>query len=61
VVPETVAPFAGLVMDTVGGVVSALFTVTAADAFAALPAESSKTAVIACEPFETDAVFQVQE
>src|SRR5262245_37554199 len=49
--PDTVAPFAGAVIDTVGGVVSALLTVTlTAVAVAVLPAASRATAVSECTP-----------
>src|SRR5207237_122816 len=54
--PETVAPAAGAVIDTVGGVVSATVTLTAA-AVAVLPAASRATAVRVCSPVEAVAVF----
>src|ERR1051326_8562407 len=53
VAPETVAPPAGAVIDTVGAVVSPVLdtvTVTAADVFV-LPAASRATAVNVCVPF----------
>src|SRR6267378_4924082 len=58
VVPLTVAPVAGAVMLTVGGVVSfETVTVTAA-AVAVLPAASRATAVSVCEPLLAVVVFQ---
>jgi hypothetical protein len=65
VVPETVAPEAGDVMLTVGGVVSGggafdTFTVTAADVVW-LPAASRALAVRECEPLATVVVFQETE
>jgi hypothetical protein len=56
VVPETVAPFAGLVIKIVGGVVSALFIVTVMDELAVLPAVSLAVAVTVCEPLATPVV-----
>src|SRR5439155_27373878 len=58
--PETVAPLAGAVMLTVGGVVSALatVTVTAADVVA-LPAASRARAVSVCDPLLVVVVFQL--
>src|SRR5258708_5028019 len=68
VVPETVAPEAGAVMLTEGGVVSggggggALFTVTVtAETGLTLPAASRATAVRVCEPLLAEAVFQDTE
>jgi hypothetical protein len=61
-VPETVAPFAGAVNDTVGAVVSVLLTVTVTvDEVVEFPAASRATAVRACEPFERPAVFHDTE
>ena len=65
IVPETVAPEAGDVMLTVGGVVSAggafdTVTVTAVDVLW-FPAASRARAVRECEPLETVVVFQETE
>ena len=65
VVPETVAPEAGDVMLTVGGVVSGggafdTVTVTAVDVLW-LPAASRARAVRECEPLATVVVFQETE
>jgi hypothetical protein len=65
VVPETVAPEAGEVMLTDGGVVSGggafdTVTVTAADILV-LPAPSRALAVSECEPLATVVVFQEAE
>ena len=59
VVPETIAPFVGAVIDVVGAVVS-LFTVTftAADALL-LPAASYAIVVNACAAFVDAVVFQL--
>jgi len=58
-VPLTVALFAGEVIETVGGVVSALFTVTFTLALVAVfPAASFASAVSVWLAFETDVVFQ---
>jgi hypothetical protein len=59
IVPETVAPEAGEVSDTVGGVVSGvLFTVMDTAALAVLfPAVSVATAVRLCWPFANVVVF----
>ena len=59
IVAETVEPFAGLVMETVGGVVSGvrLYTVTVtAEEVVLLPAASRAMAVSVCEPFEAAVV-----
>src|SRR5207253_1723480 len=59
--PATVAPAAGAVIDTVGGVVSGteLVTVTlTAAAVAVLPAASRATAVTLCVPLLAVVVFQ---
>jgi hypothetical protein len=61
-VPETVAPLAGLITLTVGGVVSAggaleTVTVTVAEV-AVLPAASHAWAVSVCVPFATAVLFQ---
>src|SRR5439155_11711474 len=59
--PDTVAPVAGAVIDTAGGVVSGtgLFTVTLTAAeVAALPAASRATAVTLCAPLLVVVVFQ---
>src|SRR6266705_317473 len=60
IVPDTVAPFAGAVIDTVGGVVS-LNTVTATLAEARLPAASRAVAASVCEPFATLVVSRATE
>jgi len=64
-VAETVAPEAGEVMLTVGGVVSAggpFDTVTdTADEVRRLPAASRATAVRECDPLLALAVFQATE
>jgi hypothetical protein len=65
IVPDTVAPFAGEVIDTVGGVVSAggaleTVTVTAAEVLV-LPAVSRAMAVTVCEPLLTPVVFHETE
>ena len=58
-VPPTVAPPAGAVIDTVGGVVSGLFTVTVTVVdVVVLPAASRATAVSVCVPLATVVVFQ---
>src|SRR5439155_5160668 len=61
VVPETVAPLGGAVIDTVGGVVSGApletVTVTGSEVFL-FPAASRATAVSVCEPFEVFVVSQ---
>src|SRR5882762_1180694 len=57
-VPETVAPFAGAVMLTVGGVVSLNTVTVTAAAVAVLPAASRATAVSVCEPLFAVVVFQ---
>ena len=60
IVPETVEPFAGLVMETVGGVVSGvlLFTVTVTGLeVVRFPAASRAMAVRVCEPFDAEVVF----
>src|SRR5207245_2371462 len=62
IVPETVEPFAGLVMETVGGVVSGgvLLTVTVTgEEVVRLPAASRATAVSVCVPLEALVVFQL--
>ena len=63
--PETVEPFEGLVIATVGGDVTGgvvvLFTVTVTLALAVLPVESVTTALTVCEPFVAVVVFQVVE
>src|SRR5437867_12635371 len=55
IVADTVEPLAGLVIETVGGVVSGVVlltvTVTAVEVFW-FPAASRATAVSVCEPFE---------
>jgi hypothetical protein len=60
VVPDSVAPFAGAEIETVGGVVSAgvLLTVTVTAALVAeFPAASLATARSVCEPLLTVVVF----
>ena len=60
--PETVAPDAGAVMLTAGGVVSAFDTVTVtAEEVVRLPAASRAAAVRVCEPLPTVVVFQETE
>src|SRR5260221_10449981 len=59
VVPDTVAPFAGELMLTLGAVVSVFDTVTVtADDVFRLPAASRAIAVSVCDPFPTVVVFQ---
>ena len=61
-VPETVASFAGAVMETVGGVVSALFTVTVTTALVVeFPAASLAMARSVCDPLLAVVVFQEAE
>jgi hypothetical protein len=65
IVPETAAPSAGELTDTVGGVVSALVpfetvTVTVADV-ATLPAASKARAAIVCVPLLTAVVSKGTE
>src|SRR3989441_8483447 len=61
IVPETVAPADGAVMETDGGVVSfATVTLTAA-AVAVFPAASRATAVKLCAPFAAKVVFHETE
>jgi hypothetical protein len=58
-VPDTVAPFAGAVIDTTGGA-TALLTVTVLPALVVLiPAVSFAMAFKVCEPLELFAVFQL--
>jgi len=61
IVAETVEPLVGLIIETVGGVVSGVVlltvTVTAAEVVW-FPAASRATAVSVCEPFEAVVVFQ---
>jgi hypothetical protein len=60
-VPERLAPFAGAVIETVGGVASGapLFTVTVTLALVVeFPAASFAMAVNVCAPFEVVVVFQ---
>src|SRR5204862_27971 len=60
--PETVAPDAGAVMLTAGGVVSAFDTVTVTgEEVVRLPAASRAVAVRVCEPLPTVVVFQETE
>ena len=68
IVPEAVEPFAGLVMETVGGVVSAgggagaLLTVTVTGAeVVRFPAASRAMAVSVCEAFDAVVVFHDTE
>ena len=59
VVPDTVAPLAGAVIDTTGAA-TALFTVTVSPALVVLvPAVSFATAFSVCEPFELFVVSQL--
>ena len=62
IVPDTVAPFAGEVMPTAGGVVSgggAFETVTVTgDEEYVRPRASRATAVRECDPLPTPVVFQ---
>src|SRR5438876_377084 len=61
IVPATVPPSAGDVIETVGGVVSAgAPTVTVTEAAAELPAASYALAVIVCEPALAPVAFQVK-
>src|SRR5207247_10591971 len=61
-VPDTVAPDAGALMLTAGGVVSAFDTVTVTgEEVVRLPAASRAVAVRVCEPLPTDVVFQETE
>jgi hypothetical protein len=58
-VPDTVAPFAGAVIDTTGGA-TALLTVTVLPALVVLiPAVSFAMAFKVCEPLELFAVSQL--
>jgi len=61
IVADIVEPLAGLVIETVGGVVSGVVlltvTVTAVEVFW-FPAASRATAVSVCDPFEAVVVFQ---
>jgi hypothetical protein len=63
IVPDTVAPSAGEVIDTLGAVVSGggpFDTVTViGDDVRVLPAASRATAVSACDPLAVSVVFQV--
>ena len=64
VVPDTVAPFAGLLMETEGGVVSGvlLFTVTVTEPeVVRFPAASRAMAVKVCEAFDAEVVFHDTE
>jgi hypothetical protein len=59
IVPDTVAPLAGAVIDTAGGA-TALFTVTVSPALVVLvPAVSFATALSVCEPLELFVVSQL--
>jgi hypothetical protein len=59
IVPDTVAPSAGAVIETIGGA-AALLTVTVSPALVVLvPAVSFAMALSVCEPFELFAVFQL--
>src|SRR6266852_816026 len=60
IVPDTVAPLAGEVMLTVGGVVSVLLTVTEIEAAALLLAASFAVAVMVWTPLATKVLFQEQ-
>src|SRR5437773_1743133 len=61
-VPDTVAPDAGALMLTAGGVVSAFDTVMlTGDEVVRFPAASLATAVRVCEPLPTVVVFQETE
>src|SRR5207249_2962471 len=61
-VPDTVAPDAGALMLTAGGVVSAFDTVTlTGDEVVRFPAASRAVAVRVCEPLPTVVVFQDTE
>ena len=61
-VPVTVAPFAGAVMETVGGAVLVLFTVTETPALVVLVlAVSVATAVNMCAPLLSVVVFKDKE
>jgi hypothetical protein len=59
IVPDTVAPSAGAVIETIGGA-AALLTVTVSPALVVLvPAVSLAMAFSVCEPFELFDVFQL--
>ena len=59
IVPDTVAPFTGAVIDTTGGA-TALFTVTVSPTLVVLaPALSFAMAFSVCEPLEPFAVSQL--
>jgi hypothetical protein len=61
-VPETVAPLAGEVIETVGGGVFELLTVTITPALVALlPAVSFAIALSVCEPLLAVVVFHKTE
>src|SRR5690242_12665750 len=57
--PETVAALAGAEMETEGGVVSGLETVTVTEELAVLPAASRAVAVRVCAPGVAVVVFQL--
>ena len=62
IVPDTVAPEEGEVIDTVGEVVLLLFTMIETAALVALLFEASvATAVSVCLPFESVLVFRDNE
>ena len=58
IVPPTVAPAAGAVTETVGGVVSLRTVTLIATAVAVFPAASRATAVKLCAPFVAKVGFQ---
>ena len=57
--PETVAAFAGADIETVGGVVSALETVTVTEAMEVFPAASRARALSVWLPLLTVVLFQL--
>ena len=57
--PETVAAFVGVEIETVGGVVSAFATVTVTEAIVVLPAASRARALRVWLPLLTVALFQL--
>src|SRR5262245_2734709 len=60
--PKTVEPAVGVMIETVGGVVSGLLTVTLTlPAVVRFPAASRATAVSVCDPLVVNVVFQITE
>ncbi len=60
-VPDTVAPSAGAVSVTAGGVVSVLLTVTLFESLAVLPAASTALALAVCAPLGEVVVSHTHE